>query len=910
MNVVVVESPGKIKAINKYLGPDYKVLASFGHIRDLPSKDGSVKPDDDFSMVWELNDRASQKIKDIATAVKGADKLILATDPDREGEAISWHILEVLKARGVLGKIPVERVVFNAVTKSAILDAIAHPRQINEELVDAYLARRALDYLFGFTLSPVLWRKLPGARSAGRVQSVALRLVVDREFEIDAFKAQEYWSIDADVSTKAGDFPARLIQLDGKKLEKLSLGKEADATRAVDAIKAQRFTIGSIESRPVKRNPSPPFITSTLQQEAARKLGFNAKRTMQVAQGLYEGVEIGGETTGLITYMRTDGITMAPEAITEARSVIGQKYGARYVPQAARVYVSKAKNAQEAHEAVRPTSFARTPEEVAKYLDSDAARLYELVWKRAIASQMESAEQERTTVDVISADKKITLRATGTVTLFDGFLTLYQEGQDDASDDDGAKLPKVVAGDASKVEQVTPDQHFTEPPPRYSEASLVGKLEELGIGRPSTYATILSTLRDRAYVRQDRGRFDPEEKGRLVTTVLNSFFPRYVEYDFTADLEEKLDEVSAGDLNGKKLLRDFWTGFSAAVAGTKALKIRDVIDQLEGVLGPHIFPAGEDGADPRKCPSCADGRLNLKLGRFGAFVGCTNYPECRFTRQIGAKPGEGDAGPRELGLFPDTETMVTLRSGRFGPYVQLGEDKKPKRSGLPKGTDPSTVDLALAVKLLSLPREVGAHPEDGKMITANFGRFGPYVAHDGKYASLESPDDVFNIGLNHAVTILAEKKAKGGRRGPEALKELGADGEGNAIKVMKGRYGPYVADGTTNATIPNGNDPEQVTLEQALKLIAEREAKGGGKKKKKASREAPKRSRPRQKLPAKAEATEKPAKKADAKAKTHGQGQEKPRTGGGRIVGARKRAQARQGPPARSACRKSRRDQT
>ena len=864
MNVLVVESPAKAKTINKYLGSGYKVLASFGHIRDLPSKDGSVKPDDDFSMVWDVDARAQSKIKDIASAVKGADKLILATDPDREGEAISWHILEVLKQKNVLGKMPVERVVFNAVTKSAILEAIAHPRAINEELVDAYLARRALDYLVGFTLSPVLWRKLPGARSAGRVQSVALRLVVEREAEIEAFKAQEYWSIDTDVSTAKGDFPARLIQLGGKKLEKLSLTNEADAKRAVGAIEAQTFTIGSVESKPVKRNPSPPFITSTLQQEAARKLGFAAKRTMQVAQGLYEGADIGGETVGLITYMRTDGITMVPEAVNEARDVIGKKYGARYVPQTARVYTSKAKNAQEAHEAVRPTSFARTPEEVSRYLDADAARLYELIWKRAVASQMESAEQERTTVDVISADKQITLRATGTVTLFDGFLTLYLEGEDDASDDEGSKLPKVAFGDASKIENVTPAQHFTEPPPRYSEASLVRKLEELGIGRPSTYASILSTLRDRAYVRMDRNRFYPEEKGRLVTTFLNSFFPRYVAYDFTADLEEKLDEVSAGDLNWKQLLRDFWKDFSAAVGETKDLKISQVIDELDSVLGPHIFPAGEEGVDPRKCPACADGRLNLKLGRFGAFVGCTNYPECRFTRQIGAKPGEGDAGPRELGLFPGTDQQVTVRSGRFGPYVQLGEDKKPKRAGLPKGTDPSAVDLPLAVKLLSLPREVGAHPEDGKMITANFGRFGPYVAHDGKYASLESPEDVFEIGLNHAVTVLAEKKAKGGgRRGPQALKELGQDGDGNTIKVLKGRYGPYVSDGDINATIPESHDPMEVTLEQALALIAERAAKGGGKKKKK-------KAAPKPKVEAKpAKVARKPAakKKAAAKAK-------------------------------------------
>ena len=861
MNVLVVESPAKAKTINKYLGPGYKVLASFGHIRDLPSKDGSVKPDDDFSMVWEVDARAQSKMKDIAAAVKGADKLILATDPDREGEAISWHILEVLQQKHAL-KMPVERVVFNAVTKSAILEAIAHPRQINQELVDAYLARRALDYLVGFTLSPVLWRKLPGARSAGRVQSVALRLVVERETEIEAFKAQEYWSIDADVEASAGTFPARLIQLDGKKLEKLSLGNEADATRAVNAIKAQTFSIGSVEAKPVRRNPSPPFITSTLQQEASRKLGFNAKRTMQVAQGLYEGVEIGGDTTGLITYMRTDGVIMVPEAIAEARSVIGEKYGKRYVPAAPRVYTSKAKNAQEAHEAVRPTSFARTPEGVARYLDGDAAKLYELIWKRAVASQMESAEQERTTVDVISADKKITLRATGTVTLFDGFLTLYLEGDDDAADEEGSKLPKVVAGDAAKPQNVNSAQHFTEPPPRYSEASLVKKLEELGIGRPSTYATILSTLRDRAYVRQDRGRFYPEDKGRLVTTFLQSFFKRYVEYDFTADLEEKLDEVSAGTLNYKTLLADFWKGFSEAVAGTKDLKIRQVIDELDSVLGSYIFPAGKPGTDPRKCPSCADGRLSLKLGKFGAFVGCTNYPECRFTKQLGAS--EGDAGPQDIGEDPETGEKITLRTGHYGPYVQRGDGDKPKRSGLPQGTDKSDVDMELALKLLALPREVGLHPEDGKKITANFGRFGPYVKHDNIYASLPSAEDVFDIGLNHAVTLIAEKKAKGpGRRGAQVLKDLGAAADGRAIKVQKGKFGPYVSDGDINATLPKGTEPESVTMEQALALIAERIAKGGGKKqKKKAAPKAKAEAKPKAE-----KAEKKPAKKAAAKKK-------------------------------------------
>jgi DNA topoisomerase-1 len=870
MNVLVVESPAKAKTINKYLGSGYKVLASFGHIRDLPSKDGSVKPDDDFAMSWEVDQRAQKRIKDIADALKGADKLILATDPDREGEAISWHVLEVLRQKKALGKAHVERVVFNAVTKDAVLDAIAHPREINEELVDAYLARRALDYLVGFTLSPVLWRKLPGARSAGRVQSVALRLVCEREAEIEAFKPQEYWSIEADVTAPAGSFSAHLTHLDGKKLEKLSLANEADAKRAVDAINSQKFKIDSVESKPVKRNPSPPFITSTLQQEASRKLGFAAKRTMQVAQSLYEGVDIGGETVGLITYMRTDGVTMDGAAVNEARTMIGGRYGKQYVPSAPRVYTSKAKNAQEAHEAIRPTSFSRAPDAIASRLDPDQAKLYELIWKRAVASQMESAELERTTVDIASGDKKTVLRATGTVTLFDGFLALYQEGKDDDGDEDGSKLPKVAVGDAAAIEKVTPEQHFTEPPPRYSEASLVRKLEELGIGRPSTYASILSTLRDRAYVRMDRNRFIPEDKGRLVTAFLTNFFKHYVEYDFTADLEEKLDEVSAGELNYKQLLRDFWSDFSAAVGETKDLKISQVIDDLDRILGHHIFPQGEAGTDPRKCPSCGDGTLSLKLGRFGAFVGCSNYPECKYTRQIGQTAAEaGSAQPRELGNDPGTGEMITLRSGRFGPYVQLGEGDKPKRSGIPKGMDTASVDLEYAIKLLSLPREVGVHPETGKAITANFGRFGPYVAHDGIYASLESPEDVFNIGLNHAVTLLAEKKAKGrGPRGAETLKELGADAGGTAIKVMKGRYGPYVSDGSTNATIPNGTDPMTVTLEQAIGLIAERAAKGGGKKKKAPAAKkaaAPKKAAAEKAEKPKAAAKKKPAKTAKKK---------------------------------------------
>src|SRR5471032_58397 len=857
MDVMVVESPSKAKTIGKYLGPGYTVLASYGHVRDLPPKDGSVRPDEDFAMDWEVDSASQKRVDAIAKAVTKGGKLLLATDPDREGEAISWHVLDILNRKKALQGVEVKRVTFNSITKQSVLDAVANPRDLDQPLIDAYLARRALDYLVGFNLSPVLWRKLPGSRSAGRVQSVALRLICERESEIEVFKSREYWTVDAMFGTaKKQSLKARLTHLDGRKLDKFDINTAERAEQDKKEIKRRAFSVASIDRRQVRRNPPPPFITSTLQQEASRKLGVGAATAMRIAQKLYEGVDIGGETVGLITYMRTDGVQLGPEAIGQTRRLIETKYGQNYVPASPRVYTSKAKNAQEAHEAIRPTDLFRLPQDVAQYLDKDQLGLYELIWKRTVASQMESAVLDQVTVDIASGDKNVQLRATGSVVKFNGFLTLYDEGQDEKpedGDENAAILPDVTENEALDRREVLPEQHFTEPPPRYSEASLVKKLEELGIGRPSTYASILSTLRDRAYVKMDRQRFMPEDKGRLVTTFLNSFFKRYVAYDFTADLEEKLDEVSDRKLDWKQLLRDFWKDFSATVGETKDLKIRDVIDELDKVLSPHIFPDGEPGVDPRKCPSCETGRLNLKLGRFGAFVGCTNYPECKFTRQIGAKPGEGDAGPRELGLFPGTETMVTLRSGRFVPYVQLGEDKKPKRSGLPKGTDPAEVDLAMAVKLLSLPREVGAHPEGGKMITANFGRFGPYVAHDGKYASLESPDDVFNIGINHAVTILAEKKAKGGRRGPEALKELGADGDGTMIKVMKGRYGPYVTDGSTNATIPNGNDPEQVTLEQALVLIAKRVAKGGGKKKRKAPsrrrRRKPRQSPPRRKSP-------------------------------------------------------------
>ncbi|WP_374532450.1 type I DNA topoisomerase [Phenylobacterium sp.] len=870
MNLLVVESPAKAKTINKYLGPDFTVLASYGHVRDLPAKDGSVKPDEDFAMSWDVDAKAAKRLSDIAEAAKKSDRIILATDPDREGEAISWHVLEILQKKKVLKDKTVERVVFNAITKSAVTEAMKSPRQIDMELVEAYLARRALDYLVGFTLSPVLWRKLPGSRSAGRVQSVALRLVVDRELEIERFKTQEYWTVEADVSAGAEPFLARLVKHEGKRLSKFDLANEAGANAAKAAVQAAAFKVASVEKKPGRRSPPPPFTTSTLQQEAARKLGFSAQRTMQAAQKLYEGVDIGGETVGLITYMRTDGVQAAPEALDEARMVIGNVYGKAYVPESARIYKTKAKNAQEAHEAIRPTSLARNPGSLR--LEGDLGRLYELIWKRMIASQMEAARIERTTIELESQDGKTGLRATGQVVLFDGYLAVYEEGRDDApkfgeeGDEEGGRLPQVAESASARVIEARADQHFTEPPPRYSEASLVKKMEELGIGRPSTYASILTVLRDREYVRMDKNRFVPEDKGRLVTAFLEQFFSRYVEYDFTAALEEKLDLVSAGDMDWKALLREFWQDFHAAVGEIAELRVTNVLDALNEALGPHIFPAKADGSDPRACPTCGTGRLSLKTGKFGAFIGCSNYPECRFTRQLAQSDDEAaqESGDRELGIDPVSGLTVFLKAGRFGPYVQLGDGDKPKRSSLPKGWSAGAMDLEKALRLLRLPREVGLHPEDNQPISAGIGRFGPFVLHNGTYANLPNVDEVFEVGLNRAVALLAEKRAGGGRPGrgeAAALKDLGAHpGDGAPVKVLAGRYGPYIKHGATNANIPKGKDPQDVTLEEAVALLAEREAKGGGKKKPAKAAAKPK----AEKAPAKKAAAKKPAAKKPA----------------------------------------------
>ncbi|MBZ9808048.1 type I DNA topoisomerase [Mesorhizobium sp. BR1-1-9] len=846
MDVVVVESPAKAKTINKYLGRNYKVLASFGHVRDLPAKDGSVRPDEDFAMSWAVDTASGKRLADIAKAVKDADGLILATDPDREGEAISWHVLEVLRQKRALKDKPVSRVVFNAITKSSVLEAMANPRQIDAPLVDAYLARRALDYLVGFTLSPVLWRKLPGARSAGRVQSVALRLVCDRESEIERFIREEYWQIAAILGTPRNEnFEARLTAFERKKLQKLDIANKAQADDIKAMLEGAAFKALSVEAKPTKRNPGPPFTTSTLQQAASSGLGFSANRTMQVAQRLYEGMEIGGETTGLITYMRTDGVQMAPEAIDAARDAIAKEFGPKYLPEKPRFYTTKAKNAQEAHEAIRPTDFMRTPASVRQYLDADQMRLYELIWKRAIASQMQPAEIERTTVEIeaVNGTRTAELRAVGSVVRFDGFIAAYTDQKDDDSEDEeNRRLPEIRAGEQLARQAINATQHTTEPPPRYSEASLIKKLEELGIGRPSTYTAILKTLEDRDYVTIDKRRLVPQAKGRLLSAFLESFFERYVEYDFTASLEEKLDEISDGKLAWKDVLRDFWNDFSGAVADIKELRVTDVLDALNEELAPLVFPAREDGSNPRICPKCGTGNLSLKLGKFGAFVGCSNYPECSFTRQLGdaANPngenGGGEDGTKVLGKDPYTAEEITLRSGRFGPYIQRGDGKEAKRSSLPKGWTPDSIDHEKALALLSLPRDVGKHPETGKMISAGLGRYGPFVLHDGTYANLDSIEDVFSIGLNRAVSVIAEKqlKGKGGRNGgtAAALKELGDHPDGGGkIVVRDGKYGPYVNFGKVNATLPKGKDPQSVTMEDALALIAEKEAKGGGGKK-------------------------------------------------------------------------------
>ena len=809
MKLVVVESPAKAKTIEKYLGPGHRVLASFGHVRDLPPKDGSVNPDQAFEMLWQVSPDRAKQLRAITDEAKKADTLILATDPDREGEAISWHVQEVLRQKKALPA-DVQRVTFNAITNSAVTEAMKKPRGLDEDLIDAYKARRALDYLVGFTLSPILWRKLPGAKSAGRVQSVALRLIVDREREIELFKAQEYWQVGATFEADGQSFDARLVSLDGNKIDRLTIGNKGDADAAKAVVEAGHFTVASVETKPFAKNPPPPFTTSTLQQEAARKLGFAASHTMRVAQSLYED--------GLITYMRTDGVDMAPEAVSDARRAIASRYSAGFVPDRPRQYQSKIKNAQEAHEAIRPTDFNRP-----RAASGDHARLYELVYNRALASQMASARLERTTVELTDGAGRAVLRATGQVVLFPGFMTLYDEGRDDPQDEEGARMPALRDGDAPLKTGVESTQHFTQPPPRYSEASLVKRLEELGIGRPSTYAATLQTLKDREYVRVDKGRFVPEESGRLVTAFLERFFEKYVSYDYTAELEEELDDVSGGRLNWQKLLDDFWRDFRPKAGEVMDQKPSEITAALDEFLAPWLYPPRADGSDPRVCPQCGNGRLSLRGGKFGAFVACSNYPDCRYTQKFGQPGGEAASdGPQELG------EGILLKTGRFGPYVERGE----KRASIPKDIPVEDVTAEVAERLLSLPREIGAHPETGKPITASIGRYGPYLAHDGKYAKLSSTAEVFETGMNAAVAKLADAAAGGGRKGAarEPIAVLGKHPNGKDVKVMEGRYGPYVSDGTTHATLPKGADPKSITLDEAVRLIDEKAAKGPSKR--------------------------------------------------------------------------------
>jgi DNA topoisomerase-1 len=851
MPVVVVESPAKAKTINKYLGPDFTVLASYGHVRDLPAKDGSVDPEHGFDMLWEVAPESKKHVRAIAEALKSDDTLILATDPDREGEAISWHLKEALQSSLKKGK-KVARVTFNAITKDAVTKAMKEPREVDQALVEAYLARRALDYLVGFTLSPVLWRKLPGAKSAGRVQSVCLRLIVEREMEIEAFKAQEYWTVKAVFRTPRGqEFEAGMVTLGGKKLTKFDIPTATAAELAVQAANHRDFKVMAVESKPATRNPWPPFMTSTLQQEASRKYGMGAKQCMNAAQRLYEA--------GYITYMRTDGIDMAPEAVMATRDEIKRRFGAEYVPESPRMYKNKAKNAQEAHECIRPTDMALGPEKIR--VEDDQRKLYDLIWKRTISSQMAAARLERTAVDVASPDGEVAFRANGQVVLFDGYLKVYDQGRDDEDDEEG-RLPQVMQGEKLDKGGVTPEQHFTQPPPRYTEATLVKRMEELGIGRPSTYASILTTIVDREYVRKDKNRLFPEDKGRLVTAFLANFFKRYVEYDFTADLEAELDDVSAGDRDYKDVLARFWRDFSAAIAETADLRIGEVLEKLDEFLAPHLYPARADGSDPRVCPTCGTGRLHLKTARSGgAFIGCGNYPECRYTRPLAGDAESVASDGRILGQ-DENGIEISLRAGRFGPYVQRGEaseaNPKPDRASLPKGWSPDTVTLERALQLLSLPREVGKHPEDGVLVEAGIGRFGPYVKHGSVYANLPEVEEVFSIGMNRAVEVLAEKASRGrGRAAPAGpLKVLGAHPDGGEVQVMPGKYGPYVKWEKVNATLPKGVEPEAVTLEEALALIAEKAGKSGGKKK-----AAPKKAAGTKAAPKKA------AKKAPAKKK-------------------------------------------
>ena len=850
MNLVIVESPAKAKTINKYLGDDYKVLASYGHVRDLPSKNGSVDTAHDFKMLWEVDPGSKKHLKEITDYAIDAKKIILATDPDREGEAIAWHLKMILEENKKIKDKKFERVVFNEITKKAVENGIKNPRDINPELVNAYMARRALDYLVGFNISPILWTKLPGSKSAGRVQSVALRLIVEREHDIELFKPQEYWTLGCFFSTKGNkEFSARLYSYKSKKIEKFTFQNETEILSALSEIKKDTFTISNIEKKPYRRNPYAPFTTSTMQQDASKKLGFSASRTMQIAQRLYQGIDIGGDTVGLITYMRTDGTNISLDAVKECRSYIEDKIGKKYLPTEARNYSGKkAKNAQEAHEAIRPTDLSRTPETMRSVLDKDQAKLYELIWNRTLASQMESAEYERCTLEILGSSKSIVFRATGSIQVFDGFLKLYQDikeedptDNDKEQEEDNKILPDVKLNELLQNSKFNTDQHFTEPPPRYSEASLVKKLEELGIGRPSTYASIISVLSTRNYVELINKRFLPTDRGKLITAFLDKLFTKYVDYNFTANLEDSLDEITTGKTDWLKVLENFWKEFSTNINEVKDLRTRAVLDLLNESLGDVIFDKNPDGTITKKCKNCANGELSLKNGRFGAFIGCSNYPECKFTRPLSRiKTAEQDflAEPKQFGETESNEKIV-LKKGRFGPYLQVGNDEKKLRNvSIPKGISLDSLNLDKCRFLVSLPKILGQYPDNSQDISLNIGRFGPYVKCDSKSASLENPEDIFSLGLNRAITLIAE--AKPGRRTSNEIKNLGEHPEDKKpVKIMKGQYGPYVKYKTINATIPDDKDPENINMEEALNLIDARIAymdSNGGKKNKKRSK--------------------------------------------------------------------------
>ena len=842
MNLVIVESPAKAKTINKYLGKDYLVLASYGHIRDLPSKNGSVDPEKNFEMQWEIDSFSKKYLKEITDAVDVSDKIILATDPDREGEAIAWHVKEYLSSKKKLKDKILERVVFNEITKNAILKAIENPRQIDIPLVEAYLARRALDYLVGFNISPILWTKLPGSKSAGRVQSVALKLITEREHEIELFKPEEYWTLSSEFTNLDNkNILSKLSLFEGEKIERFTFKNKAEINKAIEIINKSKFTVKDINSKVHKRNPLAPFTTSTLQQTASGKFGFGASRTMQIAQRLYQGIDIEGETTGLITYMRTDGTQISQEAISEFRELIKGEYGKEYLPETINTYEGKkAKNAQEAHEAIRPTNINRKPNDIKKYVNADQFKLYELIWSRALSSQMNPAEFYRNSIIISSSDGKINFRANGSIVKFDGFLKVYEVP--DTDDDIKNILPECKVGENVNILKLNDEQHFTDPPPRYSEASLVKKMEELGIGRPSTYASIISVLSTRNYVEQINKRFHPTDRGKLISAFLEKLFTKYVDYNFTADLENQLDDITSGNVKWDKVLENFWKDFYANVTSVKEKRTREVLDLLNESLGELIFDIDKDNHIDRKCKICSDGILSLKNSfRGGAFIGCSNYPECKFTRPLSKSKAAAQSNLAEPKLIGQNQfgKDIFLKNGRFGPYLQYEKeieanteikkkkgrkkilDNNVKNVSIPKGLNIDDVNLDKANFLCSLPRTLGQNPETGKDIILNVGRFGPYLKSENKSARIENVDEIFSIGLNRAITLIAE--AKPGRMSSSVIKDLGEHPEDKKpVKIMKGQYGPYIKYKSLNATIPEEKDPSEITMDDALILIEKR----------------------------------------------------------------------------------------